>query len=182
MNFLTIRGVARSKTAPHELNSPILPTYIMATRCEMCLTTARSCATKIIDSLLLCWISANRLTTCACTETSSAGRFIAHQQLGVECHRTRNADAPPSAVRELVWVASRLCSAKADLFEQFGGSQLPDVSRQYLGMDSPCLGNDLVDHQTRIEGFVGVLQYHLHPAPQPLQCRRRCGEDIVTIE
>src|SRR5213078_1832907 len=52
--------------------STILPRYITATRVEMCSTTDRSWAMNRYVSFSSSCRSSSRLTTCACTETSSA--------------------------------------------------------------------------------------------------------------
>ena len=65
-------GSAGSRSGPRRPSSTILPRYITPTRSEMCRTTDRSWAMKTYARPSSSCRSSSRLTTWACTETSSA--------------------------------------------------------------------------------------------------------------
>ena len=70
------------------------------------------------------------MTTCACTETSSADTgSSAHDERRLERERAREADALPLAAAELVRVLRHAAAVESDEFEQLADARARSASR-----------------------------------------------------
>ncbi len=86
-----------------------------ATRVEMCSTTERSCAMKRYVSPSSSCRSCSRLTTCACTETSSADTGSSStRKLRIRRQRARDADALALSAGEFVRIAPAVIGTESD--------------------------------------------------------------------
>src|ERR1041385_8648351 len=140
------------------------PKYITATRWASWRTTARSWAMNRNARRRRRCSSASRLSTCACTETSSAETGSSQTTRG-------GADAGARVVP---------------------GSDPPPVKGPGARGGNPPPGQQPVDLEAlrhrrarghpRIERAVGILKDQLHPAPEPAERGGAGGEDVHAVE
>ncbi len=147
-------------------SSTMRPRYITPTRSAMWCTTARLCEmNRNVRPSSRCR-RRMRLSTCACTDTSSAE---------VGSSQTRNAGLPASArAIEMRWrwppgeLVRKLCAVgggEADLLEQARYARGARARRLSAARSAQRLGDDVGDAPARIEARVGILEDHLHVAP-----------------
>ena len=154
-------------------SSTMRPRYITATRSQICRTSRRSCAMKRYVSPSRCCRSSSRLTTCACTETSSADTgSSADDERRLERERAREADALPLAAAELVRVLRRRRRVEADELEQLPHARAPLGARADAVNDERLL-DDRADAHARIERRVRILEDDLKMPPRAPQLARR---------
>ena len=106
----------------------------------------------------------SRLTTCACTDTSSAETgSSATMQVGLDRQRPGDADALPLPAGELVRIAIRHVGGQADLLEQLRARALGALAASRQAEDvasAPRRSRPTV--MRGIERRVGILEDHLH--------------------
>ena len=101
------------------------------------------------------------------------GRLVRDHDAGLHHHRPRDRDALALAAREHVRVALQVLRPQADLGRQ-RLDPLPPLGTAQRRVDHQRLRQRRRDGLARIQGGVGVLEHHLHLAPQGL-ARGRVG-------
>ena len=122
------------------------------------------------------WSSSSRLTTPACTDTSSADTGSSSTiTFGSSAEGPGDADALALAAGELVRVAVAVLRVEADEPEQLGHPVRAALAVEVVDLER--LGDDVVDRQARVQRRVRVLEHDLqvpaHRAHLPGRQRRQ---------
>ena len=122
------------------------------------------------------------MSTCACTETSSADTGSSqtrNDRLDREC--PGDADPLPLSARELVGVATRHRGVEPDFLEQ-GADPRRDLLARHDAMDLQALGDRRADGEARIERAVRILEDDLHPPPHRAERLPVEAEQVLAFE
>ena len=112
-------------------------------------------------------------------DVERAGGFVAHDHPRRHRERARHRDALTLTAGELVWIAPAHLRRQPHALEQLDHAGL---ARAVVGADAErdqALLDDLAHPHARVERGEGVLEHHLHRAPQRLQGLGR--QRVVTL-
>ena len=97
-------------------------------------------------------------------------RFVAHDELGVECNGASNTDALSLTTREFVRIAIDQRLADAHLFEQLTHARL-ELAALEDSVNQEGLADDVSDAHTRIQRAEWILKDDLHVAAHASKLR-----------
>ena len=122
------------------------------------------------------------MRTWAWIETSRADdRLVAHDQVGLEHERARDADALALPAGELVRVAPRVVRRQADQLHD-PRHAVPPFLRGRQPVDAESLGDAGADRGPRVERRERILEDDLHPAPERLEPPAAELRDVGPVE
>ena len=106
-----------------------------------------------------------------------AGRFVTHDQPGVDCQRARNRDALALPAGKLMRIFVTVVTAQANLIEQFNHACnalhacLANAERTH------ALGDDVANAHARVERRERILKHDLGGSARAAQCLAfECGQ------
>jgi hypothetical protein len=111
----------------------------------------------------------------------SRHRLIGHNQTGPQDQSPGNSDSLALTTRELMRITSCMGGLETDQLQHLGNPNMTFILRRH-SMDPQALGDRLTDRAPRIEGAVGILEDHLHLAPNPEKVLSVEVSDIGAVE
>ena len=126
--------------------------------------------------------SCSKLTICALTETSSADRLVADDQIGLGGERAGDADALALAPGEFVRASVHRVARQPDDLHQFGNARIALGSVLGEAEIVDRLGQDVADPHPRVEAGERILEHHLHAAAHLAQPMRAEIVDAQAVE
>jgi hypothetical protein len=109
-------------------------------------------------------------------------RLVGHDELRLQRDRAGHADALALAAGELVRQAVVVLRVEPDERHELLDAQLALALVVLDPVDDERLGDDRADRLARVERRVGVLEDHLHVAPQRLELPARQRRDVPALE
>src|SRR6185437_11646988 len=152
--------------------STMRPRYITPMRVAMWRTTARLADEEIGQAELVLQVPHQIEDLRLHGDVERRGRLVADDELGIGSERTRNRDTLALAAGELMRKFRAVVGMQADERKQLADA-IPDRPLAFDQVEGAYrLGHDGIDPKTRVEARIGILEYHLDAAAQPLTCLR----------